>query len=162
MGDDRAVQLVGPDDGETVHRAQGHDRFVIPGELTGGGFALLEHVLVPKALGGPIHRHTREDEYSYVLEGQLGAILGDEEVVVDAGSLIFKPRRQWHTFWNAGDGPVRVLEIISPGGFERVFRELAALGDAAPDAVVDLASRYGVEIDFEATMPLMQRHGVTF
>jgi mannose-6-phosphate isomerase-like protein (cupin superfamily) len=46
--------------------------------------------------------------------GTHGAQLGDEVVYAEEGDLVFKPRKQWHTFWNAGDGPCRVLEIISP------------------------------------------------
>ena len=82
----------------------------------------------PRALAAPLHRHTREDEYSYVLEGRVGALLGDEVLVASPGDLIFKPRNQWHTFWNAGDEPARILEIISPAGFERFFGELVDLG----------------------------------
>jgi quercetin dioxygenase-like cupin family protein len=72
-------------------------------EETQEGFSLVEHPMSPRALAAPLHRHTREDEYSYVLEGQVGALLGDEVVVGRRGDLIFKPRNQWHTFWNAGD-----------------------------------------------------------
>ncbi len=64
--------------------------------------ALVEHPMGPWALAAPLHRHTREDGYSYVLEGRVGALLGDEVVVGGPGDLIFKPRGQWHTFWNAG------------------------------------------------------------
>lgn len=162
MNERAGVRIIGPADGETLRRPQGHDRFIIPGEMSGGGFALLEHVLAPRALGGPMHRHSREDEYSYVLEGRLGAILGGDEVTVEVGSLLSKPRGQWHTFWNASDDPVRVLEIISPGGFERAFRELSALGEAAPEAISELGARYGVDIDFDATVSVVERHGVTF
>jgi mannose-6-phosphate isomerase-like protein (cupin superfamily) len=109
-----------------------------------------------------VHRHSREDEYSYVLDGHLGAILGGEEVAVGSGCLVEKPRGQWHTFWNAGDVAVRVLEIISPGGFERAFRDLAAMEQQTPEAIAELGARYGVEIDFEATMALIERHGLTF
>jgi len=67
-----------------------------------------------RALAAPLHRHAREDEYSYVLHGKIGALLGDDVVMGKAGDLIFKPRNQWHTLWNAGDEPARILEIISP------------------------------------------------
>ena len=63
----------------------------------------------------PLHMHTREDEYSYVLEGRMGALLGDDVVYAEPGDFVFKPRDQWHTFWNAGDEPCRILEIIAPG-----------------------------------------------
>ena len=84
----------------------------------------------PRALAAPLHRHTREDEYSYVLEGRMGALLGDEVVEAGPGDLVFKPRNQWHTFWNAGDEPCRILEIISPAGFEHFFGELVATSAA--------------------------------
>ena len=77
----------------------------------------------PRALAALLHRHSREDEYSFVLEGRVGALLGDEVVYGGPGDLIFKPRGQWHTFWNAGDDAARLLEIISPAGFERYFEE---------------------------------------
>ena len=78
----------------------------------------------PRALAAPLHRHTREDEYSFVLEGRMGALLGDEVVEAGPGDLVFKPRNEWHTFWNAGDEPCRILEIIAPAGFEHFFKEL--------------------------------------
>ncbi len=145
-----------------MRRPRAFDRFVVPGDASGGALTVIEHVLAPRALGGPVHRHTREDEYSYVLEGRLGAVLGETDVVVDAGSLLFKPRGQWHTFWNAGDGEVRVLEIISPGGFEQVFRELAALEEPTVDAIAEVGARHGVDVDFEATMSLVERHALHF
>jgi quercetin dioxygenase-like cupin family protein len=118
-------------------------------------------LLAPRRLVAPLHRHSREDEYSYVLEGRVGAIVGDEEVIAEAGSLLFKPRDQWHTFWNAGEAPARILAIFSPGGFEQFFRDIAALdGEPTPDAIVEVASRYGVEADIQRTMPLVKRHGL--
>ena len=79
----------------------------------------------------PPHIHTREDEFSYVLEGEIGARIGDEEVHATAGCYVLKPRNIWHTFWNPGPRPARIIEIISPAGFERFFAELAALTQAA-------------------------------
>ena len=95
--------------------------------------------------------------------GGSAALLGEEEVVVRAGELVFKPRRQWHTFWNAGNEPARMLEIISPGGFEQAFRDIAAIdGEPEPEAMAEIAARYGVEVDFERTMPLVEKHGLSF
>lgn len=140
-----------------------HDRFMVSGEDSGGGFALVEHLLPPRTLAAPLHRHTREDEYSYVLEGRVGALLGEEEEVFgEAGDLIFKPRGQWHTFWNAGDVPARILEIISPGGFEEAFREIDAFGEITPENIAEIANRYGVDADFEGTSSIIEHHGLTF
>ncbi len=95
----------------------------------------------PRRLAAPLHRHTREDEYSFVLEGRLGALLGDDVVYGEPGDLVFKPRDQWHTFWNAGDEPARILEIIAPAGFEQFFAKLSEAGGAAepPDPEALLA-----------------------
>ena len=92
------------------------DRFMVDGADAGGRFALVQHLFPPRALAAPLHRHHREDEYTYVLYGRIGAVLGDDEVVAEPGDLVFKPRDQWHTFWNAGDEPAAVLELISPRG----------------------------------------------
>jgi hypothetical protein len=113
-----------------------------------------------------VHRHSLEDEYSFVLEGQVGALLGEEVVYGKAGDLIFKPRGQWHTFWNADDAPARILEIISPAGFERYFEELLEIlpKEVPPDRnkIAALGQRYGLELDFESVPKLAQRFGVTF
>ncbi len=106
---------IGPSAGKLVDIQSVGVRFMAWSEETGGGFALVEHPIPPRGLVAPLHKHSREDEYSYVLEGRLGAQLGDEVVHAQAGDLVFKPRDQWHTFWNAGDRPCRILEIISPG-----------------------------------------------
>jgi hypothetical protein len=93
--------------------------------------------------------------------GQLGALLGDQEVFAEPGDLVFKPRSQWHTFWNPGDTPTRVLELITPAGLEDLFRELGALGgEFDPAALPALAARYGCQVDFEGTGPILQRHGL--
>src|SRR5436190_17090107 len=118
-----------------------------------------------RALAAPLHRHTREDEYSYVLEGRVGALLGDEVVIGGPGDLIFKPRNQWHTFWNAGDEPARILEIISPAGFERFFAELVEFGGvtrAAPRALAELSAHYGLEMDPDSIPGLVERFGLRF
>jgi mannose-6-phosphate isomerase-like protein (cupin superfamily) len=159
------AHVLGSKDGEVALAPDGFtgDRFMIDGKDSGGGFALVEHRLAPHVLAAPLHLHTREDEYSYVLQGRVGALLGDQEVVAEAGDLVFKPRRQWHTFWNAGDGPARILEIISPAGLEELFREFAAAGgELDPATLPALAARYGGEVDFERTLAVVQRHGLAF
>jgi quercetin dioxygenase-like cupin family protein len=161
---------LGPRDGKYVDLHSLGVRFLVWGEESGGGFSLVEHPIPPRTLCAPLHRHAREDEYSYVLEGRMGAQLGDEVVFADAGDFVFKPRDQWHTFWNAGDGPCRVLEIISPAGFEHFFDELGdqmqatASGNPAATATGEssLDARYAIEFDPESVPRLCERHGLTF
>jgi Cupin domain len=98
-----------------------------------------------------------------LLEGRMGALLGDEVVYAEKGDLVFKPRDQWHTFWNAGDGPFRILEIISPGGFEHVFKEMAEDPDAmAGETASALDARYGIEADYDSIERLCEEHGLNF
>lgn len=164
-GGTTGVRILGPQDGTIIWDADGIrcDRYMVDTEDSGGGFSLVEHRLAPHVLAAPLHRHAREDEYSFVLEGRLGAVLGEEEVFAEAGTLVFKPRGQWHTFWNAGDVQVRLLEIISPGGLEKLFRLLdESGGEYDPESLPALAATYGCEIDFEATMPIVERHSLVF
>jgi mannose-6-phosphate isomerase-like protein (cupin superfamily) len=133
---------------------------MIGGDEAGGGFSLVEHPMPPRALGAPLHRHNREDEYSYVLDGRVGALLGEEVLIGEPGDLIVKPRGQWHTFWNAGDEPARLLEIISPAGFEGYFEELVDLGgplQAGPETLAALCARYELEMDPESVPELLER-----
>jgi mannose-6-phosphate isomerase-like protein (cupin superfamily) len=161
-----AARVLGPDDGKAGRLGSIGVRFMIDSAGSGGGFSLVEHPMPPRKLAAPLHRHSREDEYSFVLEGRVGALLGDEVVYGDVGDLIFKPRDQWHTFWNAGDSPARILEIISPAGFEGYFEELTELlGDAGPPGpaqIAALAARYGLELDFESVPRLVEEYGVSF
>src|SRR6185503_19792630 len=160
-----AAKVVGPGEGKAGFLGSIGVRFMIDGDEAGDRFSLVEHPMSPRALAAPLHRHSREDEYSYVLEGRIGALLGDDVVHAEAGDLVHKPRDQWHSLWNAGDEPCRILEIISPGGFERYFAEIveaAAAGPLDPEWAARTCVRYGLEIDAESIPGLCERFGLTF
>jgi mannose-6-phosphate isomerase-like protein (cupin superfamily) len=154
-------KIVGPTDGRLGFLGSIGVRWMIDGDETADrGFSLVEHPMSPRALAAPLHKHNREDEYSYVLEGKMGALLGDDVVVAEAGDLVFKPRDQWHTFWNAGDEPCRILEIIAPAGFEDFFRGLDDLGgalNAEPQQLAELSQRYGLEMQPDSVPGLLDR-----
>src|SRR5829696_2832200 len=157
------IPMVRSGDGETVRLLALGVRFLIDGDSTGGRFSLVEHPLGPRALGAPTHTHANEDEYSYVLEGRAGMQLGDETLEAGPGDLVMKPRGVAHTFWNAGDEPLRLLELISPAGFENYFRELAPLLAATERddaAVADVRARYALDLDQTSPPVLAQRHGL--
>ena len=159
-----APKIVGPSDGKAGSLGSIGVRFMIDTDETyNGGFSLVEHPMGPRKLAAPLHRHSREDEYSYVLEGRMGALLGDEVVYAEEGDLVHKPRDQWHTFWNASDEPTRILEIISPAGFEEFFRGLDALGGALkadPEDLAALNERYGLEMQPDSVPGLLERFGL--
>ena len=157
------LKIVGPAEGAEGFLGSIGVRFMIDGSEAGQRFSLVEHPMSPRALAAPLHLHTREDEYSFVLEGRMGALLGDEIVEAGPGDLVFKPRNQWHTFWNAGDEPCRILEIISPAGFENFFRELSDMGgaiNADPDELKALGERYGHYFKLESVPELLERFGL--
>ncbi len=158
-----ASRVLGPTEGKAGFLGSIGVRFMIDGGEAGERFSLVEHPMPPRALAAPLHRHNREDEYSYVLEGKVGALLGEEVLIGGPGDLIFKPRGQWHTFWNDGDEPANILEIISPAGFERFFEELVDLGGAAqaePQALAELCERYELEMDPDSVPGLLERFGL--
>jgi quercetin dioxygenase-like cupin family protein len=138
--------------------------FKIDGEDTCGALSIVEHPFAVGALVPP-HVHTLEDEYSIVLEGEIGFRSEDREVVLGAGGYIIKPRGEVHAMWNAGSTPARMIEVISPAGFEGFFRELTAMtASGAPDLaeVGRLGERYGLPSAEPAWLPdVIARYGLT-
>jgi quercetin dioxygenase-like cupin family protein len=138
--------------------------FKLWGRDTGGQVSIVEHPFPVGALV-PAHLHTREDEFSIVTEGEIGFRSGDREIVLGAGGYITKPRGEVHTMWNAGKSPARMIEVITPAGFENFFREVAELvaaGPPAPERMMTLADRYGLEFHQPDWMAdLVDRYGLT-
>src|SRR3954454_6301676 len=152
-----------PGVGRTADLANLGNRFMIESAQTDGRFALIEHTIPPRTLAAPMHVHEREDEYSFVLSGRMGAQIGDDIVEAGPGELVFKPRAIWHAFWGASDGETHVVEIISPGHFAGYFEELAPLLSAAePDfaKVGEVQARYALTMDMDSIGPLLERHGL--
>ena len=151
-------------DGERADFPGLGNRFLVRSDRTDGRFAMLEHTLAPRALGAPMHTHRNEDECSFVLSGRMSAMVGDEVVDAGPGELVVKPRGVPHAFWNAIDGETRVLELISPGGFEQYFADLAPIlgADGPPDfaAMGQVQARYELTMDVDSIGPLMERFGL--
>jgi len=139
------------------------NRFLIDGRDTEKRFAVVQHLIAPHSLAAPMHLHHDEDEYTFVLTGRIGAVSNGAELFAEAGDLLFKPRGEWHTFFNADDEPASMLELISPGGIEELFRSFGSLVEPlTPDELAERAAPYRCEADFEATMPLLERYGLSF
>jgi quercetin dioxygenase-like cupin family protein len=138
--------------------------FKLWGEDTNGAISVVEHPFDVGALVAP-HLHTREDEYSIVTEGEIGFRSGDREVVLGAGGYITNPRGEVHAMWNAGKTPARMIEIISPAGFENFFRDIADLVAASQPAledVAEVATAYGLEFGQPPWLSdVVNRYGLT-
>ena len=87
-----SARVLGPAEGPAGFLGSIGVRFMIDGDTTDQGFSLVEHPMSARALAAPLHRHLREDEYSYVLEGRMGALLGDDVLEAGPGDLVVKPR----------------------------------------------------------------------
>jgi quercetin dioxygenase-like cupin family protein len=129
-----------------------------------GSISIVEHVFSTRALVPP-HTHTLEDEISCVVSGEIGFRSNGKEVTLAAGGYIVKPRGELHSMWNAGSTPARMIEIISPAGFERYFVELAEAVAAAgrvpdPSVMGEIAGRFGLSFDLSEVPDLVARHGL--
>lgn len=156
-------RLIKPLDGRTLDLDGLGVRFLIPSADTGERFSVVEHPLAPRTLGAAMHTHAREDEYSFVLEGRFWIAIGDQEVEAGPGDLVVKPRGVPHAFCNPTDSPARLLEIISPAGFERFFDELDGLMREDPrdeQAIEALMSCYELEMDFASGVAIAGRFGL--
>ena len=128
--------------------------------------AIVEHTLPPHTLAAPLHRHSNEDEISYVLEGELTVLADEEQTTVSTDESVVKHRAVWHTFWNASDEPLRFLEIIAPGEFSEYFEEIAELGYPDPtddewvSQYMEICERYDLEVELESVPRLLEKHGL--
>ena len=151
-------------EGERADFPQMGNRYVLRGDSSDERFALVEHTIPPRALAAPMHTHEREDEYSFVLAGRLGAQIGDEVVEAGPGELVVKPRGIPHAFWNPADEETRLLEIISLAGFEQYFADLAPVlarpDGPDPQALAEIRTRYGLTMDMASREPLITKHGL--
>src|SRR5258708_30977978 len=95
----------------------------------------------------------------------MGALLGEDVLEAGPGVLVNMPGGQWPAFWNAGDEPCGILEIIAPAGFERFFDELVDLGGVTqsdPAILGSLCERYALEMNPSSIPGLVERFGVRF
>ena len=129
-----------------------------------GSAAIVEHTLEAKSIGAPMHKHTYEDEISYVLEGNLSVVQNGEEQTAGVGEYIVKPRGIFHTFWNAGSERIRFIEVISPGNFENYFFEIAPFLQVDQplqlDKISAIIAKYGLIMDMAAALEIMKKYGL--
>jgi quercetin dioxygenase-like cupin family protein len=117
----------------------------VPAEATGGAFTLLEEI--PQLVDTPLHVHRDEDELFYVLEGEHVYQVGAEEHRVGPGGLVFAPRGLPHSQRRVVPGEGRQLVLVTPGGFEGFFRDLARAQEAGtlgPEAYAAASERFGI------------------
>jgi mannose-6-phosphate isomerase-like protein (cupin superfamily) len=119
---------------------------IVASEDTGGEYSVVETIAEPNQ-GPPLHIHENEDEIFVVIEGKFEIICGDTTYTVQNGDVAVLPRRIPHTFRNTGEKNGRILQTISPGGFENFFAEVSRdINPEVPDfpKLSGIAERYNL------------------
>jgi quercetin dioxygenase-like cupin family protein len=157
-------QVIRGDDVRHIYLYDVAFRYGVGAEESEGSVSMLEVVVPPRTLIKP-HTHTREDEYSLILSGMVGARLGDDTVEeIPAGSWLVKPRSVPHAMWNVTDEPARILEVVLPGGIERYFEQIApVLKEHGPEWTQRydaLAEEFGLTILDDWSNELKAKYGI--
>ena len=158
-------KIIRPDGAHSISLYDVMFRYGIGSEESDGSLSMLEVTIPPRTLVKP-HMHTLEDEYSMILSGKVGARLGDETVEeIPAGSWLVKPRSVPHAMWNVTEEPVRILEVVLPGGIEHYFEQIApVLTEQGPDwtkRYYALAEEFGLIILDDWSNELKARYSIT-
>jgi quercetin dioxygenase-like cupin family protein len=121
----------------------------LAGGDTGNAVAVV-NLTVPKLSGPPLHRHSREDEWFYVLDGEITVEVDGQRFTAGAGTSAFAPRGTAHAFQNFRDEAAHILVIVTPAGLDRFFEDVTAQnkGLSQPDfaRVEELMQNYGLEL----------------
>lgn len=138
---------LGPRDGQDVRTLAGQMVFKVRGSQSDGAVLVVETVVEPDE-GPPLHVHESEDEWIYVVRGDLRIRLGDDVVAAPAGSFAFIPRGVAHAWQNPGREPATLLAGISPAGMERFFERFGELPDAerTPESFAELGKQHGMTV----------------
>lgn len=136
--------IVGPGDGRVVPVPFHQTTLLLSEDASEAALSVYEFVVAPQSGGAPPHEHNHEDEFAYVLDGTLTLMLGDRVAQAGPGTLAALTRGTVHAFWNATDEPVRALFLVSEGGFERFFDEVAVmLREETPESPEQANTRIG-------------------
>lgn len=152
--DASAPVVVPPGTARTIEFPGARTSVLLEDAATQGGVAFAELRVEPGSFGAPPHVHRDEDEYVYVLEGEVQLLTGERVVPAPAGAFAALTRGHLHAFWNATDEPARLLVAIAPGRFatffDEVVLELRASGatDAATvgETIVRLGKKWNVDV----------------
>jgi mannose-6-phosphate isomerase-like protein (cupin superfamily) len=162
-------RIVPPGTARTLEFPGAVAKALLDGPDTEGDVAFREVVVAPRSFGAPPHVHHDEDEYFYVLEGEVQLLDEDRVVAAPMGTFAAMTRNHLHAYWNASDAPARLLVAIAPGDFARFFdqvvTELRASGAVDPATIAETIARvakdWNVELHLErvpeAAKPFLPR-----
>ncbi len=113
-------------------------KILLTAAMTGGTMGMFEAVAAPDQ-GPPRHVHHHEDEIFYILSGEVIFWLDGETVTKGPGDVVFAPKGKPHTFHVIGPNPGRWITILTPGGGEKFFLDMAAGNYQLPKQIAEAA-----------------------
>lgn len=146
-GDAARAIFLAPGQGEALSLVGERVRVLADGRASAGRCLIFEETTPPGG-GPPLHRHSRDDEYFYVLQGRFAFVVDGARFTAEPGAFLCAPRGSTHTFRNTGATPGRMLILCAPAGLEAPFREADAAeraGAASPERLATIFARAGVE-----------------
>ena len=157
-------KMIRPGDGPELLLGSTSFRTMLSGTDSGGALAIIEAPIGPRTLAGPLHTHRNEDALWYVVEGEIGAQVGDRVFHGGPQTIVLAPRGIPHTYWNPSDVPARYLEVAWPAGLEHFVAGLAHVVEDGDGDLMEGVSRisavFGIEMDWDCVPELIERHGV--
>lgn len=137
-----------PPGGGRVIRAFGTDITILLGGAQTGGKYTMFTAITPPGEGTPLHYHTREDEWFFVLEGCAEFFVNGAWVRAPAGTAAFVPQGVLHAFRNTADAPLKMLIHTAPSGFENFYarcaEEFAKNSTPDPAVLIRIAGEHGI------------------
>lgn len=143
--------ILAPGQGEQFTIIGGGVRMLIDGDANAGRLCMFD-APIPPGEGPPLHRHSREDELFYVLDGRFKFSINGREFIGDKGAFVFAPRGSVHAFKNIGTTTGMLLVTCTPAGIERPFRAIRMPdpGSSRPAPTMD------------QIIAALSDHGITF
>jgi quercetin dioxygenase-like cupin family protein len=143
-------KVVPPGEGHTLVINEGRYTVKASSADTGGAYTLIE-MFLPPASGPRPHLHAREEESFYILEGTIQFQVADDSFTAKAGAYVKAPRGVRHALQNIGTAPARLLLLVTPGGLEKFFAEIAQPAGETPSAPTlekakEIAPKYGITL----------------
>ncbi|WP_435771891.1 cupin domain-containing protein [Nocardioides sp. SYSU DS0651] len=140
--------LLGPGEGPEVSALGSTYVTKTDGSQVGDAYSLTEETFWADTT--PLHVHAGAEEAFYVLAGEVEAWVDGARSAAGPGTFLVVPRGRPHRLRRLSAEPVRMLTLISPPGFEKVFDAVAEAGEdellADPERLVELAARFGTEV----------------
>ncbi|WP_372839766.1 cupin domain-containing protein [Phaeovulum sp.] len=136
---------------ETIEWQGTRYRTLLPASQTGARLSIFESLDQP-GYGPPRHIHKTEDETFYVLAGEVEFWLEGQTTRHGPGEVVFVERGRQHTFRVLGEMPARMVTVMTPGGFDGFFAEMAKGRYRIPEDMAQIAA-IGAKYNLEFTGP---------